>query len=75
MFHPLNIHQRQCKKIENDVEGNASDNEEDKFLPDDEEDGNLSAEVKDLMRKLEQAGRRDDAKGENEEPTCTKVSE
>jgi hypothetical protein len=34
----------------------------------------LSAEVKELMRKLEYSRRTDEGKDENEEPTCAKVS-
>jgi hypothetical protein len=34
----------------------------------------LSAEVKELMQKLEYSRRKDEGKDENEEPTCTKVS-
>lgn len=60
------------QKLDYDM-SDASDEEEDRFLPEDEEDSNLSPEVKELMRRLELSKRKDESR-EVEEPTCTKVN-
>jgi hypothetical protein len=53
----------------------ADDNDEldeEKFLPEDGEDDNLSSEVKELMKKLQNNIRKGDPDAVDE-PTCTKV--
>lgn len=47
--------------------------EEERFLPEDADDDNLSNEVKDLMRKLQNNNLKGKTAGEVEEPNCTKV--
>ena len=52
-----------------------SNNEEDEeiFLPEDGEDDNLSSEVKELMKKLQNNMQKGDPSEAVDEPTCTKV--
>ncbi|KAG8774167.1 ATP-dependent DNA helicase chl1 [Serendipita sp. 411] len=65
---------RLYKRQRVDTAMNSDDNDEDdEYLPEDEEDSNLSAEVRELMQRLEKSRRRDDSRTELEEPTCTKI--
>ncbi|KAG9052955.1 ATP-dependent DNA helicase chl1 [Serendipita sp. 407] len=65
---------RLYKRQRVDTAMNSEDNDEDdEYLPEDEEDSNLSAEVRELMQRLEKSRRRDDSRTELEEPTCTKI--
>ncbi|PVF94648.1 DNA repair helicase [Serendipita vermifera] len=56
-----------------DTKEDNSEDDEHSFLPEDAEDSNLSLEVKELMRRLEQAGRNDLADPDKDGPASSKV--
>jgi len=60
--------------VTHDTQSDNSDEEdEERYLPEDGDDDNLSTEVKELMKKLEDNVRKGEAVEAVNEPTCTKV--
>ncbi|KAG8811441.1 ATP-dependent DNA helicase chl1 [Serendipita sp. 399] len=61
------------QRVDNVMNDSVNSDEEEEYLPEDEEDSNLSAEVRELMQRLEKNSQRDTNRTEPEEPTCTKI--
>jgi hypothetical protein len=60
--------------VTHDTQSDGNDEgDEEMFLPEDGEDDNLSSEVKELMKKLQNNIRKGDPSEAVDEPTCTKV--
>jgi hypothetical protein len=60
--------------VTHDTQSNGNDEEEEEiFLPEDGEDDNLSSEVKELMKKLQNNIQKGEPSEAADEPTCTKV--
>ncbi|KAG8817056.1 ATP-dependent DNA helicase chl1 [Serendipita sp. 399] len=61
------------QRVDAVMNDSVNSDEEEEYLPEDEEDSNLSAEVRELMQRLEKNSQRDANRTEPEEPTCTKI--